>query len=716
MTNESLRRSLARKRPPGWDDEPDFPAAGPEDFPVVQEAQRLAHDAIVQARLRTPLHALLTAIEPLTRRVRTDVTAVKDNGVQAWTRQPLTRERLLHHLNGGPARGVCPIRAGESVTMVAVLDFDSHKGEATWKQMAEAASAVADVLHRRGLRPTPFRSSGGLGAHLTMIWALPQDAYSVRMLLTECLAAAGFRNGTAGVLAGQVEIFPKQDSVPADGFGNQFVLPLAGKSVPLDPFDFSPLEKDPGNIVWQESAPVPVRKHPAREVVSFSPSGDHERLRRALAAIPNEGEKELDYDKWRNVIFAIGHAVGDGTDEHRALAHEFSARSGKYDPDFLDNRVLPYTRSRDGGVSEGTIYAMASELGGWVDSAGPEDFPVVDEAERASRFVFHPACEFASGEEPEWIVKDVLPRAGLAVIYGESGSGKTFATLDLAAAVARGVDWRGRKVRRCRVAYVVAEGAGGFRKRLRAYAKNNGLDVADLDLWVLGAAPNLLSKSDAADLIASVKALGNVGAVVIDTLAQVTPGANENAGEDMGRAVATCRAIHEATGALVILVHHSGKDASKGARGWSGLRAAADAEIEVVRGDTGRVMRLRKQKDGEDGKEFGFQLEVVQLGVDGDGDPITSCVVVDGEPPKVVCARPLGKQQQVINEVIQEFAKDSRQISVTDVVTEAASRLPPGGGKRDKRGEHALRGVRALCTGPNALYRLSGDEAWIDIP
>ena len=178
---------------------------------------------------------LLGALTPLTSRVRTDATAVKQpDGSSRWTREPLNRDRLEHHLNGGPARGVCPIKAGEDVTMVGLLDFDSHKGEITWEQMAQVVGRVAAVLERMGMRPMLFRSSGGKGVHLYVMWDEPQDAYSVRMLLTDALAECNLKNGAKGVKFGQVEIFPKQDSVEADGFGNQFILPLANQSVPLE--------------------------------------------------------------------------------------------------------------------------------------------------------------------------------------------------------------------------------------------------------------------------------------------------------------------------------------------------------------------------------------------------------------------------------------------------------------------------------------------------
>src|SRR5574341_1325138 len=180
---------------------------------------------------------LIAALRPLTSRVRTDVTAAKEVGEKhsTWRRVPLTEERLAQHLNGGPARGVCPIKAGESVTMVALLDFDSHGGETSWGEMAATAAGVADTLALAwGAPVVAFRSSGGRGVHLYLLWDEPQDAYSVREWLRGVLQACGLKSGTRGVVNGEVEIFPKQDEVPLGGFGNQFILPLAGASEPLE--------------------------------------------------------------------------------------------------------------------------------------------------------------------------------------------------------------------------------------------------------------------------------------------------------------------------------------------------------------------------------------------------------------------------------------------------------------------------------------------------
>lgn len=656
--------------------------------------------------------ALIKALEPLTQRVRTDVTAVKGPNGQAWTGEALNRGRLRQHLNGGPARGVCPIKAGENTTMVGLLDFDSHKGETSWPEMQAAALKAMDALRAEGLTPIPWRSSGGQGIHVFTVWDTPQDAYTVRQVLAEALAASGFKDGAKGVKAGQVEVFPKQDSVPADGYGNQFVLPLAGKSEPLDALELEPMGRDPGCVVWPMSAPLVKREKPVREraEVDLDALVDLAELRSALGAIPNDAGDSLSYDDWRNVVFAINHAT-DGSDEGRELAHEFSARSPKYDPEFLDNRVWPYVRDREASITARTVFSMAREHGWGGTPTAPDEFDVVDtakveaeaqaaDAAKPLKFAPESAASFASVEGLPYLVDDVLPKGGLAVIYGASGSGKTFAVLDIVMSVARGVEWRGLFVEQAAVVYVVAEGSGGFRKRLSAYAQHHDVDLNGVPLHIINAAPNMLEPGDTKELIRSVQSVGPVGIVVVDTLAQVTPGGNENASEDMGKALAHCKRIHQHTGALVLLVHHSGKDQAKGARGHTSLRAACDAEIEVTReGKTARKLAITKSKDGIDDLEWGFELEQVHLGVNPRGKAITSCVVRVAEVPKAVkTTRKLGPNETVVNEVIQELATlKSGALSVDEVLAEAVSRVPEPEGKRDTRAMNLRRAIKSLC-------------------
>lgn len=351
---------------------------------------------------------LIDALGPILERVRTDVSAVKKPTGMAWTRDEITPARLAKHLNGGPYRGVCPIRAGESTTRLGLLDLDSHGGETSWPEMTATAEQVMDALKVRGGAPVAFRSSGGAGIHIYLLWDEPQDAYSVRMFLADALEAVGLENGAAGVSKGQVEVFPKQDEVPTDGFGNQFVLPLAGESVPLEPLlGLEPLDReDIAGLDWPMSEPVALRERPVRESSDTS-EVDWPRLRSALAAIPNEGDAELDYDEWRDVIAALHSADDGGADSHE-LAHEFSERSSKYDPAFLDKRVWPYLRSdRENRRTVASIYDLAITNGWSPPAADPDEFEVLPPAKEM------PLPAFDRTKEGQ--IKNTLPNVVKAI-------------------------------------------------------------------------------------------------------------------------------------------------------------------------------------------------------------------------------------------------------------------------------------------------------------
>ncbi len=320
----------------------------------------------------------IKALSPLLRRVRRDVTAIKKaDGTTAWTREPLTKELVAKHINGGPARGVSPVLEGQNTTLVGLLDFDSHGGETPWPEMTAAAGRVHESAALFGLRGVPFRSSGGRGIHLIFLWDEPQDAASVRACLADILASCGLANGAKGVAAAQVEVFPKQDEVPFGGFGNQFILPLAGKSEPLDPvLGFEPAGKDAVLALrWPSSDPVPPLLQEGRQKAAAGAdallvgSVPLATLRSALAAIPNDGDAAPDYDEWRDIIFGLHHATG-GSDEGLKLAIEFSARNpAKHDEKFLRERVWKYAGKRAGGKTVRTVTAKARKHGWQQDEA-----------------------------------------------------------------------------------------------------------------------------------------------------------------------------------------------------------------------------------------------------------------------------------------------------------------------------------------------------------
>lgn len=317
----------------------------------------------------------------------------------------------------------------------------------------------------------------------------------------------------------------------------------------------------------------------------------------------------------------------------------------------------------------------------WLDTPAP-----------ASRFTPRPPSEFTSGPPEEWLIRGVLPQAGLVVIYGESGSGKTFLTLDMVAALTRGIEWNGRRTKKCKVAYIAAEGAGGFKKRLRAYARKHAVDIDTLP-WVIPDSPYFLNREHPDAIIAGMKATGQTDIVVVDTLSAVIPGGNENSGEVLGAVIGYCKHIHRQTGALVILIHHSGKDAARGARGWSGLRAAVDAEIEVTRKGDYRTWATAKMRDGSDNVGGTFKLQVVPLGEDAHGDPISSCVV---EHTLDEIKKPKGKVQGDWQLKAEHIVRQRARVEHGELIEAIKKSMPRGDSKRDDRRKLAKRAIEEL--------------------
>jgi hypothetical protein len=342
--------------------------------------------------------------------------------------------------------------------------------------------------------------------------------------------------------------------------------------------------------------------------------------------------------------------------------------------------------------------------------ATPEDW--------TGKYRVYSGGEFASRPAPKWIIKGVLPEADLGVIYGQSGSGKSFAILDLAMAICRGGEWRGQKVKQGRVLYVAAEGGGGVSQRLKAYEQHHNISIASLPLGIIHDAPNLLAEEDVTALVKAIIGAGSGDMIILDTLAQVMPGANENSGEDMGLALRHCRAIREATGSMVMLVHHSGKDQSKGARGWSGLRGASDVEFEVTyeKGDPARVLRVSKQKDGRDDLAWAFKLTEVPLGMDDDGDVISSMVVEETEmpaapPPEerpVPGKRKLDTWELVVMEAITLIDPKITSVTVEQLITLAVNTVAgPNEDQRDFREANVRHAITRLSTGKGAMLAVA---------
>lgn len=226
-----------------------------------------------------------------------------------------------------------------------------------------------------------------------------------------------------------------------------------------------------------------------------------------------------------------------------------------------------------------------------------------------------------------WLVKRVIPADSIGMLFGGSGTFKSFIALDAALHVAHGLPWLGRRTSKGDVLYIAAEGGSGLWSRICAWHRARRMQWAGVPLYVIPAAVDLKADSwrvvDAAQLIGVRPAL-----VVVDTLSQTYSGEENSANEMAAYLRELGLRFRQLWGCSVLLIHHSGHLATERPRGSSAIRGNMDFLIGCFRDEKEMLATVScvKQKDGDAFDDQAFQLSVHELGTDSDGDAITSLV------------------------------------------------------------------------------------------
>ena len=386
-----------------------------------------------------------------------------------------------------------------------------------------------------------------------------------------------------------------------------------------------------------------------------------------------------DAPNWLGLIWAMA-SLGDGAKE---IAREWSKKSARYEETEFENAWLSYDPNIKSPITIASLYKLA----GNIRKSSPQlaypknkDRPNESMPVNQPRYIFKTPMELMRQPPTQWRVKGLLPVTGLACVFGPSGAGKSFYIIDLLASIVLGENYYNRKTMSCPVTYVVLEGTGGVPNRLKAYEKHHGVCLPD-SFRIVTQSLSLLN-NDCVLLANELIANGlDQGVIVIDTLAQASPGADENSSTDMGLIISKAQYIQQKTSSLVLLVHHTGKDASRGARGHSSLFASLDAAIELKRTQAGREWLLAKSKDSEDGISHPFRLEQIHLGVDEDGSAITSCVIANDISALFAKPKLTGKNQKLLWDAItrdhkagDKLTSDALQILAAGAVEETRNK------------------------------------------
>lgn len=511
-----------------------------------------------------------------------------------WSKPPMTLDEASTHMTTGGNIGI-PLGKEVGDHFLCAYDIDSSNLPNGRKDVPPLIKAIAEQLEVL-LDELVIHQSGNDGLHVFF------------------LSGEADLRGNIELDGIKVELKSKGQQVVAPGS----VHPDTGRlyQVHPDSADHATCPIAPGRLIEQ------FRKPSMATSASVVPPSRVQWIAEQLAqAIQNGTDVFRDYDDWLKAGMAF-HAASGGQE------YGLSAWIACSDEGEGDHCSYKWTSFGDGDITEKTLTHYLEKVG-----AKPSDAPALTADEiaeyTASDFADLSADEVAAPRyektirklfsldelinlpEPEWLVDHAIPRNGLVVLYGPPKSAKTFLALDIALSMSSDQgQMHGFKVQPGRVLYVLAEGGPAMMgNRARAWMKAKGVDDADIQVFPFGI--NLSGRKSVDELL---KLAGREwDLVVVDTLARCMDG-DENSAKDMALAIKGSDYIREKTGAAVLLVHHSGKDQTKGMRGSTALLGAVDATI-----------KMRTQ-----GTMGGFELSVPELR--------------HGEPPepKWLCLKPTG--------------------------------------------------------------------------
>lgn len=391
------------------------------------------------------------------------------------------------------------------------------------------------------------------------------------------------------------------------------------------------------------------------------------------------------YDTWIKVGQALASTKGTALE---ADAYELWL-SVSTDQDEAERKWQSFNPVNTGYPA---LFAIAADYG-WQNPKAKVDKPT--EAPR-QRVVFFPLGS-AKPKPVDWLITGLIESDGVGMVYGDSGVGKTFITLDMALSVATGVPYHGKLVKQGAVFYIAGEGRNGITRRRGAWQQHRGVTQEQM-----GTAPiycsdgNLiLNSASAKDIIQAVRDIAaEVSAeprlVVLDTLARTMEG-DENSAKDFNQYLQAATAIQDMFKCTVLIVHHTGKDNGRGARGSSAIKAGMDFSYSLEKSGDAVTLKCEKLKDGEPPQPITFRLHPVsfEAEIEGGGTEKLSSLVpalLDGLaaieaiqeplwpiealklPNKATNARKL--QNLIITQYVKENWDDNKPVSVPLITLE----------------------------------------------
>ena len=326
----------------------------------------------------------------------------------------------------------------------------------------------------------------------------------------------------------------------------------------------------------------------------------------------------------------------------------------------------------------------------------------------SKRFKLRKAGEVKNTPPPEFLIQDFITESGMASIVGPSGSGKSFVALDMALCISHGIQWHEKPTKAASCVYIAAEGSSGMASRISAFDKEHQVDTDSVDFWLLPNAINLVDpETDMPDLYDSLDD-EKPNVIIVDTLARSFAGGDENSAKDMSQFIDNCGKLQERYNCLIIIIHHTGKDLDKGARGSSAFKAALDSEFSVKRIEGTEHLSLitTKQKDCQEAPSMHFRLATIEIVNQVTGEIQYSCVVSEDETIFAGRRQKLTDNQKAILSVLE---RSKEPLTLAEMI--AKTGLPKSSVHRFLS-EHSKGASPILVLGSSHSQSHTGEETY----
>lgn len=279
-------------------------------------------------------------------------------------------------------------------------------------------------------------------------------------------------------------------------------------------------------------------------------------------------------------------------------------------------------------------------------------------------------------DKDNWLIKNYLELDSTTLLYGASGSGKSFVAVDMACSIATGTSWQGHDTEEGAVFYIAGEGHSGFKKRFRAWQQQNNVTLQGKPLFLSQTTIGLPDEAGLNKLIHEIDLLvAETGhkpkLIILDTLARCLIG-DENFAKDIGGFIKALDTLRLRYGCCVLTVHHTGHNETTRARGSSALKAAMDTELSLkdIKGTI--ELSITKQKNHEAPASLHFKLEQIDLGND-----INSAVITSTDKPNFKTGGTLNKNDQIVLNALQELDATHQLQMATDSESVATAQPIP---------------------------------------